>query len=372
MKAFRSPTMVSTFALVLACATVSPTVLSAVGGAPDPIAPIPMGDPLTGTKYKATKDMAAVLKTLKGLRGKSIEKLTPAEARQQPTVADAVKAVLASQGRDSDPAKVVPGVTSMDTTIPGPAGALPVRVYTPAGSGPFPVVVYFHGGGWVIANKEVYDGGARGLSKAANSIVVSVDYRLAPEAKFPAAWDDALAAYKYVAMNAAKMKGDSHSLALAGESAGGNLAVSTAIAAEAGGLTAPKAVIAVYPVTQTGNMTTASYVDSADAKPLNKAMIAWFVDKLITNPSDKTDPRLDVIHAKLAGLPPVTIINAEIDPLRSDGELLEQALRQAGVKVDRKLYKGVTHEFFGTAAVVSEAQDAQAFAGEQLMKAFKP
>jgi acetyl esterase len=259
----------------------------------------------------------------------------------------------------------------MDTTIPGPAGTLPVRVYTPSGSGPFPVVVYFHGGGWVIANKEVYDGGARGLSKAANAVVISVDYRLSPEAKFPAAWDDALAAYKYVSMNAAKIQGDPRKLALAGESAGGNLAVSTAVSAQAAGLPAPKAVIAVYPVTQTGNMMTASYVDAANARPLNKAMIGWFVDKLLPNPSDKMDPRLDVIHAKLTGLPPVTIINAEIDPLRSDGEMLQQALTQAGVKVDRKVYKGVTHEFFGTAAVVSEAKDAQTFAGDQLKAAFK-
>jgi acetyl esterase len=200
--------------------------------------------------------------------------------------------------------------------------------------------------------------------------VVSVDYRLSPEAKFPAAWDDALAAYKYVAMNAATMHGDPNKLALVGESAGGNLAVSTAVAAQAAGLPAPKAVVAVYPVTQTGNMVTASYVDSATAKPLNKAMIGWFVDKLLASPSDKTDPRLDIIHAKLAGLPPVTIINAEIDPLRSDGEMLEQSLTHAGVKVERRLYKGVTHEFFGTAAVVKEAKEAQTCAGAQLKSAF--
>ena len=328
-------------------------------------------DPVTGTRYKAKSDMAAVLTALKSLNGRPIETLAPAEARQQPTVADAVNAVLTAKGKDTDPTKLVPGVTAMDTTIPGAAGPLPVRVYTPAGTGPFPVVVYFHGGGWVIANKQVYDGGARGLSKASKAIVVSVDYRLAPEAKFPAAWDDALAAYKYVSMNAAKMQGDPQEIALAGESAGGNLAVATAVAALAAGLPAPKAIISVYPVAQTGSMSTESYVDSATAKPLNKPMIAWFVDKLITSPADKADPRLDLVHAKLAGLPPVTIINAEIDPLRSDGEMLQQALTQAGVSVDRKVYKGVTHEFFGTAAVVKEAKDAQTFAGDQLKSAFK-
>lgn len=355
--------------VILACSVIAFAASGKIAGAAPESAP--MMDPITGTKYKATADMATMLTTLKGLNGKPIESLTPAEARQQPTVADSVKAVLTAKGKDTVSAKLVPGVTSMDTTIPGPAGALPVRVYTPAGSGPFPVVVYFHGGGWVIANKEVYDGGARGLSKASRAVVVSVDYRLAPEAKFPAAWDDALAAYKYVSMNAATMQGDPKNLALAGESAGGNLALSTAVAALEAGLPAPKAVIAVYPVAQTGNIMTASYVDSATAKPLNKAMISWFVDKLLASLADKIDPRLDVVHAKLAGLPPVTIINAQIDPLRSDGEMLEQALKQAGVTVERKVFAGVTHEFFGTAAVVKEAQEAQTFAGEQLKAAFK-
>jgi acetyl esterase len=201
-------------------------------------------------------------------------------------------------------------------------------------------------------------------------VVVSVDYRRAPEAKFPAAWDDALGAYKWVATNATTLQGDPTKLALAGESAGGNLAVATAVAAHAAGLTPPRAVLAVYPVTQTGDMSTPSYVDSANAKPLNKAMITWFVDKLLASPSDKMDPRLDIIHADLSGLPPVTIINAQIDPLRSDGELLQQALKKADVKVERKVYNGTTHEFFGTAAVVSKAMEAQTFAGERLQAAF--
>ena len=118
-----------------------------------------------------------------------------------------------------------------------------------------------------------------------------------------------------------------------------------------------------------GNLTD-SYMDSAAAKPLNKAMISWFVDKLLASPKDKKDTRLDVVHANLRGLPPVTIINAQIDPLRRDGMMLESSLKSAGVKVTRKEYKGVTHEFFGTAAVVTQAKDAQAFAGEQLRRSF--
>lgn len=329
--------------------------------------PAPMAK--TGTKYKADADMQAVLDALAGLGGKPIETLTVDEARQQPTVADAVKAVLTSKGKSTDPTVLVPGVTSVDQVIPGAAGPLPVRIYTPPTAGPFPVIVYFHGGGWVLADKQVYDGGARGLSKAAGAVVISVDYRRAPEAKFPAAWDDALAAYRWATSNAASING-SQKFALAGESAGGNLSIATAIAARDAGLPKPSAVLAVYPVGQTGDMMTPSYVDSAMAKPLNKAMIAWFVDKLLAQPADKMDPRLDLVHANLKGLPTVTIINAEIDPLRSDGDLLATALKKAGVHVDHRLYKGVTHEFFGAAAVVRKALDAQAYAGESLKKAF--
>ncbi|MBC7716028.1 MAG: alpha/beta hydrolase [Pseudorhodobacter sp.] len=324
----------------------------------------------TGTKYKADADMQAVLDELGSLGGKPIETLTPEEARKQPNPADAVKKLLEKKGKPTSAEALVPGITSADREIPGPAGPLPVRVYTPAGAGPFPVVVYFHGGGWVIADKDVYDGGARGLAKQAKAVVVSVDYRLSPEAKFPAAWDDCVAAYKWVSANAASIKGDPLKLALAGESAGGNLAVSTAIAARDAGLPKALAVIAVYPVAQTGNLETSSYVDSANAKPLNKPMIGWFVDKLFAKPGDKSDPRVDIVHAKLNGLPPTTIINAQIDPLRDDGVMLADALKSAGVKVERKVYNGTAHEFFGMAAVVKSADQAQKYAGAQLRKAF--
>ena len=324
----------------------------------------------TGTKFKADADMQSVLNELASLGGKPIESLTPEEARKQPTPTDAVMSLLKKQGKDISPAALVPGVTSIDREIPGAAGNIPARIYTPDGAGPFPVVVYFHGGGWVIANKTVYDGGARGLSKQAQAVVVSVDYRLAPEAKFPAAWDDAFAAYQWVAANAASIKGDAKRMALAGESAGGNLALATAIAVRDAGGQAPTHVLAVYPVGQTGNLETASYKDSATAKPLNKPMIEWFVDKLLAKPADKSDPRLDLVNAKLAGLPPVTIINAQIDPLREDGALLEAALKKAGVKVQRKLYVGVTHEFFGMAAVVGKAAQAQKLGGQALRASF--
>jgi uncharacterized zinc-type alcohol dehydrogenase-like protein len=261
-------------------------------------------------------------------------------------------------------------VRSRDLLIAGAEAELPARIYTPDGPGPFPVVLYFHGGGWVIADKDTYDAGARGLCRAASAVVVSVDYRLAPEHRFPAAWDDALAAFDWVAAHARELDATDE-IALAGESAGGNLAVATAIAARHRGDSRVVAVLAVYPVAQTGDDATESYDDSAHAQPLNKPMIAWFLDKLLRTPADKADTRLDLINADLVGLPPVTIINAEIDPLRSDGEMLEAALKEAGVDVERKLYTGVTHEFFGMAAVLDKARDAQQFAGDRLKRAFE-
>lgn len=317
----------------------------------------------------ADQDMQSVLNAHASLQPRPIEKLDVVTARQQPTVADAVNEVLRQQGRSSRPEDLVPGVSSFDTTVDGAAGKLAARIYTPTGPGPFPVVVYFHGGGWVIADKQVYDGGARGIAKQANAIVVSVDYRRAPEAKFPAAWDDALASYRWTLANVGRIKGDAARVALAGESAGGNLALATAVAARDAGLQKPAHVLAVYPVAQT-RLDTQSYIENSSAKPLNRPMVEWFVDKTTRSPADLKDPRLQLVDARLEGLPTVTIINAHIDPLRSDGALMADALRKAKVPVEHRNYEGVTHEFFGTAAVVRKAQDAQMYAGQRLRQSF--
>ncbi len=166
------------------------------------------------------------------------------------------------------------------------------------------------------------------------------------------------------------LNGDPKRLALAGESAGGNLALATAMGARDQGLASPVHVLSVYPIAQATNLSTPSYQDSEKAKPLNKAMMGWFADKVFANPADKKDPRIALVDANLKGLPPVTLINARIDPLRSDADLLAAALKKAGVKTEHKIYDGVTHEFFGMAAVVAKAKQAQAFAGQQLKKAF--
>ena len=317
---------------------------------------------------KPEPQMQAVLDELTALGTKPFETLPAAEARKQPTPADAVKALLQKQGKPTAPD---PAVSSVDRTIQVASGSLPVRIYTPkSGAGPFPVVVYYHGGGWVIADKKIYDGGSRALSKLANAVVVSVDYRQGPENKFPAAHDDAYEAYKWALANASSIKGDSMRVALAGESAGGGLAVATAIMARDKKIRMPVAIVSVYPIAGT-DTNTPSYVENADAKPLSRAGMIWFFENYLNGPEDRANVRVNLVAANLAGLPPVTIINAQIDPLRSDGEMLASKLRAAGVATDQKTYDGVTHEFFGMGAVIEKAMAAQQMAADALNEAFR-
>lgn len=322
----------------------------------------------TTPKAQATPDaeMQAVLDELAALHGKPIATLTAAEARKQPTPTDAVMKLLAKQGKPTTPP---PGATMTTRKVPGAAGQLSANIYTPDGAGPFPVIVYYHGGGWVIANKDVYDGGARALAIGAKAVVVSADYRQGPEVKFPAAHDDAIAVYEWVCKNAASLKGDPKKIALAGESAGGGLAVATAIAARDKSMPKPLAIISVYPIA-IGDTTSAAYVENANAKPLNRAMMSWFFENYLRSAADRADPRINLVAADLHGLPPVTIINAQIDPLRGDGELLAEKIRSAGGTVEQKTYDGVTHEFFGMGAVHPKAKDAEARAVDALKKAF--
>ncbi len=316
----------------------------------------PAGMDSTPVMAQPDSQMQAVLDQLKALGGKPIETLSAPEARKQPTPTDAVKKLLVKMGKPTTPP---PGVTAVDRTIPGASGGLPARVYTPTqGSKPFPVIVYFHGGGWVIATIDTYDAGARALAMGAKAVVISVEYRKGPEHKFPAAHDDAFAAYKWVLAHASQIGGDSSRIALAGESAGGGLAVATAMAVRDAKLPLPKYVLAVYPIAGS-DTNTASYRENAMAKPLSRPMMSWFFDKYLRSPADRADPRVNLVGADLKGMPPTMIINAQIDPLRTDGEMLAARLKDAGVTVERKVYPGVTHEFFGMGAVLAKAMDAE-------------
>ncbi len=316
---------------------------------------------------KANKPMQAVLDQLASLGGKPIEQLTPQEARTQPTPADAVKALLQKRGESTAPEAVA---KVENRSIPGPGGEIAIRIYTPKGTGPFPVVLYIHGGGWVIADLDVYDSSPRALANAAGAVVVSTHYRLAPEHPFPASHDDTFAAYLWVRENAASFNGDPQRIAVAGESAGGNMAAAISLTARERQVPLPVHQVLIYPVTGT-DMDTPSFKENANAKPLNQVMMVWFAGHEFKKPSDTKDPRIDLLHANLRGLPPTTIITAQIDPLRSGGEMLADKLKAAGVKVDFKNYTGVTHEFFGMGAVLKESRDATQFAAGHLKKAFK-
>ena len=326
----------------------------------------------SGTVDRATPEMAAVITKLMELGAKPVNTLSVEQARSQPTPADAANAVAEEKtGKAPEPEAVA---RTEDVTIPGAAGDLEARVYWPEGAEeggePLPVIVYFYGGGWVIADLDVYDASPRALANQAKAVVVSVHYRQGPEDKFPAAHDDAIAAYKYVVENAQQWNGDADRIAVAGESAGGNLAINVAIAARDQQLSAPDAVLAVYPVAG-DDLETTSYVANQNAVPLGKADIEWFVGSYLNDMTETADPRIDIVGAAdLADLPPVTIIAAEIDPLTSEGMQLRDKLEAAGVDVAYQNWNGVTHEFFGMAAVVPEAKEAQDFAGAELRAAF--
>lgn len=313
---------------------------------------------------KPKADMNEVLNKLESLGGKPIESLEPSEARQQPTPADAVKAIIAEKKITEKST-----VTTQDVTYPTGGATQKARVYKPASAnGPLPLVLYIHGGGWVIADIDVYDSTPRALAEGAGVIVISIEYRHAPEAKFPAAHDDANNAYQWVADNAAKWGGDSSRIAVVGESAGGNMAINVAITARDKAWKAPKAIVAVYPVANTSPDTNSKKTYST-AKPLSTPMLEWFFQHTLTAKNESTDPRLNLVTANLKGLPPTTIILAEIDPLHDDGVGLAEKMKAAGVSVDLKEYSGVTHEFFGMGAVVADAQAALDFAAGRLKAA---
>jgi acetyl esterase len=321
--------------------------------------------PAWGTDIKP--EMQVVIEKLMSLGGKPIETLTAQEARKQPTPTDAVMAVM----KEHNMPMPTPLCDTMSKNIPVTGGTTNVRIYTPQkGTAPFPVIVYYHGGGFVIADINVYHGSTQGLCELTGAIVVSVEYPKGPEHKFPMAHTVAFDAYKWVLKNAASFKGDAAKIAVMGESAGGNLATNVSIMARDKKMQMPLYQVLVYPVAN-NDMTNESYMKYADAKPLNKPMMAWFVKNYLTSPAQSADPRISLVKANLAGLPKTLIIAAEIDPLLTEGKLLLEKLKAAGVETDYELYDGVTHEFFGMAAVVPQAKDAQSLASRKLKSAFE-
>ena len=309
--------------------------------------------------------MQTVLDQLAALGAKPIETLTVAQARTQPGPGDAVKSLLVKEGKSTAPEPVG---NVVDTTFPGPAGPVAITIYTPAGAGPFPVALYIHGGGWVIGSRQVYDSSARALTNAANAIIVSTDYRLAPENRFPAAHDDTYAAYLWLRANARQFNGDPGRVAVIGESAGGNMAASIAIRARAQGV-APLYQVLIYPITNYA-FDTPSELVSQNTSPLSTKGLQWFYERYLNSPADGANRLFSVLRADLQGLPPATVITADIDPLRSEGAAYAQKLIAAGIRVDYRNYSGVTHEFFGMGAVLDDAKQAVNQAAQGLRRAF--
>ena len=244
-----------------------------------------------------------------------------------------------------------------DRTIPGPAGAIPIRIYRPAGEA-LPVVMYFHGGGWVIGSIDSHDGYARALAKAARAIVVSVGYRLAPEHPYPAAAEDAYAATRWASENANALGGKAGPVGVAGDSAGGNLAAVVALMAHDRGGPDIGCQILIYPITDCG-FETSSYRDFAEDYFLTREAMKWFWDQYCPAHADRRHAYLSPARAEsLTGLPPALILTAEYDPLRDEAEFYAEKLREAGNETKLIRYEGMIHGFTRRFHLFDEAHHA--------------
>jgi acetyl esterase len=262
------------------------------------------------------------------------------------------------------------GVRVENRRVPGPAGEMPVRVYTPAAPGPQPGLVYLHGGGWVLGAPEVYDAVCAPLARDVPCVVVSVDYRLAPEHRFPAAAEDCYAAVRHVAEHAAAFGIDAACLAVGGDSAGGNLSAVVSQMARERGRPRLAYQLLVYPVTDAA-MDTPSYRDNAEGYFLTRDLMAWFWNHYAPDDAARRNPQASPLRATdFRGLPPALVITAEFDPLRDEGEAYAARLREAGVPVTLTRYDGMIHGFFGVPGAIARGKDAIAEAGRALRGAF--
>lgn len=248
-----------------------------------------------------------------------------------------------------------------ERTIEGPGGTLRLRLYTPPGPGPFPLMVFFHGSGFVLCSLDTHDGMCRNLAAGIGCLVVSVDYRLAPEHKFPAGPDDCLAATRWAAQHAGELGADAGRLLLAGDSAGGNMAAVTALRLrDEGGPTAAGQVL-LYPVTDYHTPGTPSYAENAEGYGLTRDTMRWFWAHYLDDASDAEHPHAAPLRAAdLGGLPPAFVLSAEYDPLRDEAELYGERLQAAGVPVEIRRAAGMNHGFLFWVGRVDGADRAMA------------
>ena len=305
-----------------------------------------------------TPETQGLLAMLEEAGGPDISEQTPEEARA------AIANFAMMQAGAPEPARVE------DRTVPGPAGDIPVRVYASEGDN-LPVVMYFHGGGWVLGDIDSHDGTCKQLlAELGDAVVVSVHYRLAPEDKYPAAADDCYAAAAWVAEHGAEIGADGSRMAVAGDSAGGNLsAVVSQMARDKGGPAIAAQVLHV-PVTD-HNYSYSSYTENAEGKLLTRASMVWFWDHYLPNAEAGQEAYASPIKAAdLSGLAPALIQTAELDPLRDEGEAYGAAIEAAGGDVTVRRYDGVVHDPFMMFAVIPTGieclKEAAAFINERI------
>jgi acetyl esterase len=294
-----------------------------------------------------------------GLR--PIEAMTPAEAREQMEAT--------AHARKAEPLRIA---KIEERLAPGPDGAIRLRLYWPLQStAPMPAIVYFHGGGHVIGSLDTHDFVARNLCGGTGAMVASVDYRMGPEHKFPAAVDDCFAALQWVHANAASLGADPDWVGVHGDSAGGNLAAVAALLARDAGRPQLRLQSLVYPVTDYG-LAGASYDKYGSGYGiLTKQAMVWFRDHYLRCPEDASDWRASPIRAvNLAGVAPAIVITAECDVLHDDGERYADALRRAGVPVEYKEFPGMIHGFLGMVPAVDDAMNAQRIVWAAFKRAF--
>lgn len=310
--------------------------------------------------------MQRLLQVWSAMGGRPVSAMTPAGARSQPGLGAAVEVLLKKLGRPTAPQRVDKVVSF---SVEGAEGPLPARVYTPSGKEPLPVLVYFHGGGWVLGGIEQYDASARALANSAGCIVVSVGYRQAPEHPYPAAVKDAYAAFNDVVKEAKALGGDPRRVAVAGEGSGASLAAAVCLMAMEQRTTTPLHQLLICPLTSP-RFDSDSYRRNAQARPYSKADMQWFYRHYLSKKEQAKSPYVSLLSKSVPDLPSATVIVAELDPAAWEGQAYHTMLTEVAVPSQLGLYQGVTADFFGTGAVVAKAKKAQEFAGQRLRKAF--
>ncbi|HZT89227.1 MAG TPA: alpha/beta hydrolase [Stellaceae bacterium] len=301
-----------------------------------------------------------VIKAMEEAKLRPIEAMTPAEARAQME--------FTSRARKTEP---LPIARAEDRTIPGPAGDLPVRLYWPNAPGPVPAIAYYHGGGHVIGSLDTHDAVARNLCAGAETLVASVDYRMGPEHKFPAAVEDSFAALQWLHASAASLGADPERLGVHGDSAGANLAAVVALMARDAGRPRLRLQSLVYPISDYAMATPSYETFATDYGILTRDAMRWFRDHYLRSPADAEDWRASPIKAaSLAGVAPAIVVTAECDVLHDDGQNYAEALRRAGVPVEYREYPGMIHAFFGMTPGVDAALEAQQAVWAAFKRAF--